>query len=156
MGQATVSTINVSRGGVPKRAVGSAWIRVDGVEGDCQRNRLIHGGPDRAVCLYSVDLIAALQAEGHPIDSGTIGENLTIAGLDWSLMIPGARVQAGDALLELTRYTAPCRNIAASFVDGGFVRVSETVHPGWSRVYARVLEEGRVTPGSPVILLAPR
>ncbi len=131
------------RSGRPRRP-GSALAAS---KGDRQRNLGLHGGPDRAVCLYSFDLIQALQAEGHPIAPGAIGENLTLAGLDWSLMVPGAQVDVGPVLLEVTGYTTPCRNISASFAAGEFVRVSQKVHPGWSRVYARVLEEGLVTPG---------
>ena len=149
MGQGTIQAVYVSRGGVPKRPVASAWISAHGVEGDRQRNLQLHGGPDRAVCLYSFDLIQRLQAEGHPIAPGVIGENLTLAGIDWSLMVPGAQVEVGPVLLELTSYITPCRNISAAFTNGEFVRVSQKVHPGWSRLYARVLEEGLVTPGSP-------
>jgi MOSC domain-containing protein YiiM len=137
----------VSGGGVPKRAVGSAWISASGVEGDRQRDRRLHGGPDRAVCLYSLDLIQKLQAEGHPIAPGVIGENLTLAGIDWSLMVPGAQVEAGPVLLEVTGYTTPCKNISSAFLNGEFVRVSQKVNPGWSRLYARVLEEGTVRAG---------
>ena len=147
MGQGTIQAVYVSGGGVPKRPVPSAWVSADGVEGDRQRDRRLHGGPDRAVCLYSFDLIQKLQAEGHPIAPGVIGENLTLAGIDWSLMVPGAQVEAGPVLLEVTSYTTPCKNISSAFVNGEFVRVSQKVCPGWSRVYARVLEEGIVTAG---------
>ena len=155
MTRGTVAFVNVSNGGLPKTARASAWIDVHGVEGDRQRNRVFHGGPDRAVCLYSLDLIEALRAEGHPIVPGAIGENLTLTGIDWEAMVPGARLQAGGAELELTSYTVPCRHIRAAFVDERFVRVSQKVHPGWSRLYARVLAPGNVAPGDAVTLLAP-
>ena len=147
MRQGTIQAVYVSGGGVPKRPVASAWISASGVEGDRQRDRRLHGGPDRAVCLYSFDLIQKLQAEGHPIAPGVIGENLTLAGIDWSLMVPGAQVEAGPVLLEVTSYTTPCKNISGAFLNGEFVRVSQKVNPSWSRVYARVLEEGIVTAG---------
>jgi MOSC domain-containing protein YiiM len=147
-----IFSINVSDGGVPKHATSSAWIRINGVEGDRQRNRTLHGGPNRAVCVYSLESIQILQGEGHPIMPGSIGENLTLAGIDWSAMVPGALVEAGAVLLELTSYTAPCRNIRDSFVNGDFSRVSQKLHPGWSRLYARVLEEGIVTPGRAVVI----
>ena len=153
MAGGTVFSINISRGGVPKRPAASAWIGVEGVEGDGQRNRQIHGGTDRAVSLYSLDLIKALQAEGHPVEPGSLAENLTLSGLDWSLMVPGVRVEVGPVLLELTSYVNPCKHVSASFTNGEFVRVSQKVHPGWSRVYARVLEEGMVTPGLCVIVI---
>jgi MOSC domain-containing protein YiiM len=144
---ATVFSINISRDGVPKRPASSAWIGVDGVEGDRQRNLQLHGGADRAVSLYSFDLIQALRAEGHPVEPGSLAENLTLAGVDWSLMVPGAYVEVGPVLLQLTTYVNPCRNVSDSFINGEFMRVSQKAHPGWSRLYARVLEEGIVTPG---------
>ena len=152
MTSGTVSSINVSNGGVPKTPRHTAWIDRDGVEGDRQRDRRFHGGPDRAVSIYSLELIEALQGEGHPITAGTIGENLTLAGLDWAEMVPGTHLKIGDVLLEVTSYTSPCKKIAGSFVDGGFVRVSQKVHPGWSRLYARVLSPGTIMPGDDVSL----
>ena len=152
MSHGTVSSINVSNGGVPKTPRHTAWIDRDGVEGDRQRDLRYHGGPDRAVSIYSLDLIRALADEGHPISPGTIGENLTLAGVDWAAMVPGTQLKIGDVVLELTSYTAPCKKIAGSFLDGGFVRVSQKVHPGWSRVYARVLSPGTIMPGDAVSL----
>jgi MOSC domain-containing protein YiiM len=148
-----VRAINVSDGGVPKSPRDAARIRASGVEGDRQRNLRFHGGPDRAVCLYSADLIRALNAEGHPIAPGTIGENLTIEGLDWAGVRRGATIEAGEALLDITSAASPCRNIAASFARGEITRVSQAIHPGWSRWYARVLREGTVRVGDTVRLL---
>jgi len=151
-GPGVVRSINVSDGGVPKRPRQTAVVRTTGVEGDRQRDLRFHGGPDRAVSLYSMDLIDALQAEGHPIDVGTIGENLTIAGVPWTAMVPGARVDVGEVSLELTSYASPCRNIAGSFLDSQILRVSAKRHPGWSRVYARVLREGMIAVGDTVTI----
>lgn len=144
--------INVSDGGVPKLPVPEAMITVQGVKGDRQRSPKIHGGPNRAVCLYSLEVIRALQAEGHTIAPGSAGENLTLAGLDWSRLKPGDRIRVGPARLEITSYTAPCEHNARWFRDGDFSRISQKKHPGWSRLYARVLEEGVVRPGDPVIV----
>ena len=151
-GPGVVRSINVSDGGVPKRPRQTAVVRTTGVEGDRQRDLRFHGGPDRAVSLYSLDLIDALQAEGHPIDVGTIGENLTIAGIPWTAMVPGVRVDVGEVSLELTSYANPCRNIAGSFLDGQILRVSAKRHPWWSRVYARVLREGVIAVGDTVTI----
>ena len=70
--------INISKGGVPKLAIREAMITVQGVEGDGHRDLKNHGGPDRAVCLYSLERILALQDEGHPIYPGAVGENITV------------------------------------------------------------------------------
>lgn len=148
--QGTVASINVSGGGVPKLARPSAVVRVTGIDGDSQRNLRVHGGPDRAVCLYSLDLILALQSEGHPIAPGTIGENLTLAGVPWDAMTPGARVGVGEVVLQLTSFADPCRNIAGSFTGAQMLRVSALRNPGWSRVYARVLKDGTISVGDAV------
>ena len=154
MGAGRIAQISVSPGGVPKRPVEAAEVTSSGVAGDAQRNLRYHGGPERAVCLFALEAIRALQAEGHPIEPGHIGENLTLEGIDWAAVIPGVRLLLGeDVLLEVTRYTSPCASIRASFTGGDYARVSQTRHPGASRVYARVLRTGTVCRGDSVRLL---
>ena len=152
-----VVRVNVAaEGGVPKRPVVAALLTAHGVAGDRQRNLKYHGGPDRAVCLYSQERIDALVAEGHPISAGSTGENLTIAGLAWEELRVGDRLAVGEvAVLELTEPTTPCRTIAASFKKGEFKRISDVLHPGWSRFYARVVTEGLVREGAQVRRLDP-
>jgi MOSC domain-containing protein YiiM len=153
-GSARIVQINVSPGGVPKWPVASARVTTMGVRGDVQRDRTHHGGPERALCLFSQERIRSLQTEGHPIQPGSIGENLTIEGVDWSQVTPGVCLGLGDdVVVEVTRYTAPCFNIRASFHDRDESRVSQKRHPGDSRVYARVLREGSIHAGDPVRLL---
>lgn len=144
-----VVQVNVNlNGGVPKHRVPGAAVMVGGVAGDKQRLRRFHGGPTRAVSLYSYEHIQALQAEGHPIAPGSTGENLTIGGLGWSSLRAGSRLRIGERLrIEITGYAAPCANIAGSFKDGMFKRIGHKANPGWSRLYARVLEEGSVCEG---------
>jgi MOSC domain-containing protein YiiM len=43
--------------------------------------------------------------------------------------------------------------ITRAFKDGNYARVSQKRHPGWSRVYARVLVRGTIRHGDPVRLL---
>jgi MOSC domain-containing protein YiiM len=148
--------INVSAGGVPKRAVPRARVTRLGIEGDRHRNARLHGGPDRALCLFSIEQIEALQAEGHPVEPGTLGENLTLAGLDWASVRPADVFRLGEeVLVEVTCFTSPCLNVRAAFLDGAHSRVSQTQHPGWSRVYARVLGPGEIAAGDPVARLTP-
>jgi MOSC domain-containing protein YiiM len=148
--------ISVSNGGVPKTAVPHARITEDGVEGDRQRDREHHGGPDRAVCLFSMERIRDLQAEGHAVVPGGVGENVTVDGIDWDAVQPNSRILLGDEVaLEVTRYTSPCLNIRAAFAGGNYARISQKRHAGWSRVYARVLVPGTVRAGDPVRVLPP-
>jgi len=142
-----VHAINISNGGVPKLPRESCFVGLDGLQGDRQRDLRYHGGRERAVCLYSLDLIEALRAEGHSITPGAIGENLTVSGLLWADMVPGATVEVGAVVLQLTDYAAPCSNIARAFERRQYVRVNQKVHAGWSRLYARVLTEGTVQIG---------
>lgn len=149
--------ISVSDGGVPKLPVPEGRITINGVAGDRQRNPDIHGGPNRAVCLFSLEVIEALQAEGHSIKPGSSGENLTIAGLEWAELKPGDRLRIGDAVrLEIMNYTSPCQFNAQWFIDSNFTRISQKKYPGWSRLYARVLAEGVVRPGDSVAVEEPR
>lgn len=148
-----VHQISVSDGGVPKLPVWEAKVSEQGLSGDRQRNLKFHGGPDRAVCLYSLELIEHLQEEGHPIDAGAAGENLTLSGLDWKLVRPGVRLMIGpDVQLEVTSYTTPCSHNGRWFRDQDFSRMSQKVNPGWSRVYAKVLRGGMIKPGDVVEL----
>ncbi len=145
--------INVSNGGVPKWAVPEARVTVDGVTGDKQGTPHIHGGPDRAVCLFSLDVIKVLQAEGHSIGPGSSGENLTVAEIDWANVAPGDRIRVGGTvLLDVVSYTTPCEHNARWFQDGDVRRISQKHHPGSSRLYARVLAEGTVRTGDPVVI----
>jgi len=145
--------LNISAGGVPKLAVREGQVNELGMVGDEHRFPDIHGGPERALCLFSLERIVELQAEGHPIFPGAVGENITIAGIDWQQVVPGVQLALGEeVLLEITSYTSPCNTIPASFADGQYQRISQKVHPGWSRVYARVLNGGQVRVGQPVKL----
>jgi MOSC domain-containing protein YiiM len=145
--------VNVSAGGVPKLPVTEARLGPSGLEGDRQRNRRFHGGPLRALCIYSLERIHALQREGHPIAPGSTGENITLEGIDWPLLVPGVRLALGETEVEITTYTSPCGVIRHSFSDYNSVRIWQGEHPGWSRVYARVIREGVIRAGDAARIL---
>lgn len=154
-GNAIIARINVSSGGVPKFAVSQAVVGELGIAGDYQADTASHGGVERALCLYAEEIIAAVRAEGHPIAPGAAGENITTRGLDWNLVQPGARFRLGqDLLIEVTRFTTPCKTIKASFAGGDFNRIHHKLHPGWSRAYARVLQGGVIRPGDAITLVS--
>lgn len=139
---ARIVSLNRSNGGVPKLPVEQARVTMAGMEGDTQRDLKHHGGPDRALSLYSLELIDELALEGHPMAPGAAGENVTISGLDWEAMRPGRRLWLGDVEIELMSFAAPCKTIRGAFLGDEFTRISEKLYRGWSRVYARVLREG--------------
>lgn len=151
---AHIFQISISKGGVPKRAIQEAEVNELGLVGDVQRHTKFHGGPERALCLYSLEKILRLQQEGHPIFPGAIGENLTLTGLDWDSLLPGRQLRLGvDVYVEITRFTTPCKYIAPYFNEERKDRVLQDNFPGWSRVYARVLKPGVIRTGDRVLLL---
>jgi MOSC domain-containing protein YiiM len=153
IGPGRIESINISPGGIPKTSVFEALITEHGVDGDRQRDLRYHGGPDRAVVLFSLDVIRALQGEGHAIDVGTTGENLTISGIDWAAVAPGRELEIAGIRLLITKYVTPCEIIRESFLERHFTRISHKRHHGWSRVGARVLAGGIVRLGDEVHLI---
>jgi MOSC domain-containing protein YiiM len=150
---AHIYQINISQGGVPKLPIRTGEVTFSGLTGDRQNDRRHHGGPDRALSLFALEHILALQAEGHPIYPGATGENLTIAGLDWQTIKPGVRLRLGvEVEIEVTGYASPCRTIAAAFLDEAFIEIAEKKYPGRSRLYARVLRPGTIRVTDPVHL----
>lgn len=153
---AEIFQINISDGGVPKLPVPVANVGPAGIHRDRQANRKYHGGPDRALCLFALEKIEQLRTEGHPIHPGSTGENITTRGLDWAQLTPGTRLQLGsDVQIQITSYTVPCKNIAGSFAQGRFLRISPKLHPGDTRMYARVLRQGEIRMGDPICFVQP-
>jgi MOSC domain-containing protein YiiM/SAM-dependent methyltransferase len=152
-GSGLVASVNVNAGGVAKPPIDGSWIRASGLDGDGHREpEPIHGGPDRAVCLYAQEAIERVRADGHQAFPGAFGENLTVLGLDWGALRAGDRLVIGSngAVVELTSPAAPCATIARWFQGGRIGRVETAEHPEDARWYARVLREGPVAAGMPV------
>lgn len=149
--------ISLSNGGVPKTAVPEAEVTRTGLVGDRQKTPDIHGGPERAVCLWSLEVIETLQQEGHNMAPGYAGENVTLSGLDWPQVVPGAQLQLGsDVRLEIASYAPPCRENMRWFADKRYSRINQKHYPGSSRVYARVLQPGKIGEGDgATITIAP-
>lgn len=152
--EARIFQLNCSPGGVPKLPVREAVLIAEGLTDDWQKHTRFHGGPERALCLYSLEQILKLQREGHPIYPGSVGENVTVVGLEWSALEPGCRLALGEeAIIEISSYTVPCKSIAGSFSDGDSQRISQKKYPGEARLYARVLRPGRLKVNQKIVLL---
>jgi MOSC domain-containing protein YiiM len=110
-----------------------------------------HGGPDQAVYVYSVDDYRWWGEQlGREVMPGTFGENLTISGLDTELYI-GDRLLIGDVVLEATSPRIPCATLAAVMQDRNFgIKFRRAERPG---TYFRVMNEGDVKVGDPVVLV---
>ncbi len=139
-----VVAVCVGPGGVPKRPVESARVGELGLEGD--RHRMaFHGGPDRAVCLLTVEDVRSLEADGVRVEGpGAFGENLLIEGLEPGSLRPGDRLVIEEVELELHDVRAPCRTLTP--LDPRF----PALMLGRSGFMARVLRGGELRPGQPV------
>ena len=140
----TLTQLNVSSGGIPKLPVDSARVTRFGVEGDAQKNLKYHGGPNRAVCLYSTELYAQLRDEGIDVANGAFGENFTTSGLDLNALEKGARLRVGECLIEITNVRVPC-----STLKKWSPLLPKTIvgRSGW---VAKVVEEALVRPGDAI------
>lgn len=152
-GPGRVAQINTSAGGVPKLPVDEVDVASDGVAGDHQADRKHHGRPFQAVCLWSTDALADLTAAGHHVFAGSVGENFTIEGLEWTTLRPGARLRVGSSLLEVSYPAVPCQKQAQWFTDGDFTRLAYENNPQWTRWYAWVREPGSVATGDEVLIV---
>jgi MOSC domain-containing protein YiiM len=143
--------VKSGRSGIDKRPVdGPVLFTASGVDGDTICDVAHHGGPDQAVYAYSTDDLAWWSAElGRPVP--TVGQNLTLSGVDCSGAVIGERWQVGEAVLVVRGPRIPCR------VFAGFLDVPDLVkrflaarRPG---CYLAVESAGAVRAGDPVTVL---
>src|SRR5689334_14374384 len=80
--EGAIVQVNISLGGLPKRAISEAFINPLGLEGDRHAHPHIHGGERKAVLLIAAEVVDDLTARGYPLFYGALGENLTTRGLN--------------------------------------------------------------------------
>ena len=172
MGEAAVTSpgwvVSVNVGRVATLARGDVSVRTaiakepvegrvaahrEGLDGDHQANRKVHGGPDKAVYAYAVEDYAWWEGElGRGMTPGLFGENLTLVGVDVSGAVVGERWAIGTAVLEVAQPRRPCGKLALRMGDPGFpARFTAAGRPG---AYLRVLTEGDIGSGDEVHVLA--
>ena len=136
--------------GINKRPVdGSVWIGPEGLEGDVQVDRRVHGGPDKAVYIYPGEHYAFWRPELEDPDLpfGAFGENLTVEGVDENIRV-GDRLRVGEALLVVTEPRLPCGTLAARMQRVDMQK--RFLKSGRTGFYLAVVEEGAVTAGDEV------
>ena len=137
--------VSTSPGGMPKLARAEAVVYLDGVADDWQKNRKYHGGRDRAVCLFSVELYDRLRAQFQiDLPPGSVGENFTTVGIDLDALGPGDELAVGTCRIQVAQVREPCRSLSR-----WDKRLAKAMfgHSGW---VCRVLVGGTVRPGDPV------
>jgi MOSC domain-containing protein YiiM len=150
IGTPTVQPGSSERTGIVKvPRAGPVMIDAAGVLGDAVMDKKHHGGPDQAIYLYlQSDYDWWIEELQMPLEPGTFGENLTIAGVAGETLAIGDRFAIGNALLEVTYHRTPCATFARRMRDPRWVkRFHRARRPG---AYARVLEAGIVEAGMDV------
>lgn len=121
--------------------------------GDAQADLRVHGGPDKAVCVYSADHFAAWREElpDHACEPGAFGENFTVTGQTESTVCIDDVYAIGTAIVQVSQPRGPCWKLARRWKRLDFVRlVAKTGRTGW---YLRVLRPGIVAAGQTFELL---
>jgi MOSC domain-containing protein YiiM len=160
--QGTIVQVNISPGGLPKRAVAEGHITPLGLVGDLHAHPEIHGGPRKAILLASSEIIEELTARGFPLFAGALGENLTTRGIRFRDLRIGDTLRAGGAMLEITQPRGPCsaldvygETLRYEIYDEQ-VKTGDHASPRWgmSGFYASVLRPGPVGAGDIIAVVA--
>ncbi len=156
VGGARATLADGTPSGIFKQPAGGAVaVTADGLAGDFQADRRVHGGPDKAVHHYPAQHYARL-AERFPsaaaaLVAGSIGENVSTHGPAEDMVCLGDVFALGSARVVLTQPRRPCWKIDRRYDAHGMAAwIRETGLTGW---YYRVLEPGRVTAGDRLVLL---
>lgn len=125
------------------------WLGRNGLAGDAQADRRVHGGPEKALHQYPpahyARLAQAFPALATALVPGSIGENLSAAGWDETKVCIGDVFRLGAARIQVSQPRAPCWKIDRRYgVEGMMQFIAAAGLTGW---YFRVVEEGEVAPG---------
>jgi MOSC domain-containing protein YiiM len=143
--------VEVLTGG-DKLPVASADLYTLGFAGDGQGDAINHGGPDKAVCVYSFDHYPYWeQVLGRALQPGAFSENLTIRGLSEDTACIGDVFRAGAALLQVSQPRKPCTKLAGKHGEPQLIKWVTDIN--FTGFYLRVLQAGRVAVGDPFELV---
>jgi MOSC domain-containing protein YiiM len=141
---ATVLSVNVSKGGIPKLPVDSCVVSFDGLDGD-GRDHDKHISRDRAISLIDREILDQLEAEGYELSPGAVGENLTVENLNVQELEPGDLLTfSGGVVIELVEGRRPCFVLDPLGVD-----LKKDI-VGRCGYLARVITEGELARGESI------
>ena len=134
------------RTGGAKTSISNAMLRSLGFDGDGQADRINHGGPDKAVCVYPFDHYAHWErALGRPLEPGAFSENLTVSGAVETDVCIGDVFGVGGAIVQISQPRTPCAKLAGK--NGQRLLTKWVGQTGYTGFYMRVLSEGLVRAG---------
>jgi len=145
--------INISeKGGKPKLPIVDGFVTTNGIQGDKQARPDKHGGVDKALSLFSLEKSLEIQKAGIAMFVGGMGENFSIAEMDWQTIEVGDKFLIGDELqIEITADSGPCKLIAQYYHENNNHDIDEATFNGWKRFYAKVIEEGYIRTGDGIV-----
>ena len=117
------------------------------VENDTVIDRVHHAGENKACYLFSADQYPHWKSLYPNLewDWGMFGENLTVEGLDESVIRIGDVYKIGNATVQVSQPREPCYKLGIRFGSQNILKqFIEHGHPG---TYVRILEEGTVKKG---------
>lgn len=129
------------------------WLYTTHLEGNRQADTKHHGQPTQIVLLYAMAHYPLWRAELNlpEIGPGGFGENFTLDGLSEETACIGDVYGLGEARIQVTEPRYPCWKIERRWGLAGLTaRVAESGRTGW---YSRVLQEGLIEPGMPLLLV---
>jgi MOSC domain-containing protein YiiM len=137
-----------------QRAEGDLWLTGTGFRGDEQADLSVHGGLEKAVHHYPAEHYDFWKKEmpeiAEKFAAGAVGENLSSTGIAEEAVCVGDVIQIGDALVQVTQGRQPCWKLSAHIGrDDMAMRFQRSGRTGW---YYRVLREGSVRSGDPIVL----
>jgi MOSC domain-containing protein YiiM len=130
---------------------GPVWLGRTDLVGDGQADLKAHGGPDKAVLCYAASHYPDWRVSLNRPDLawGSFGENFTIDGLAEPTVCIGDQYEIGEALVEVSQPRLPCWKLSRrNGIADLALQVQNTGRGGW---YLRVLREGHVEAGQPVV-----
>lgn len=132
---------------------GPVRVHRTGVTGDEQADLRAHGGAEKAVLAYSFDHYAAWAEVIDPreLGPGAFGENFAIAGQDERTVAIGDVLAIGSARLQVAQPRAPCWKLTRKFRRQELAE--EVIANGRTGWYLRVLDEGSLTAGDPIVVV---
>ena len=133
---------------------GPVALRKHNLEGDGQADLSVHGGPTKAVYVYSTEHYAYWREELPEVEFGwgQFGENFSVDGMDEHAIYIGDEFSVGTARLVVTEPRMPCFKLGVRF--GRADMPKRFLKSGRSGFYFGVLEEGTVEAGDTLQLLS--
>ncbi len=121
------------------------------VDGDRQADLVAHGGQHRAVLVYQAESYRYWESElGRDLPgTGVFGENFTVRGLPDDVVRIGDRYRIGSALFEVSQPRVTCFKIGLRLGEPRMPAL--LVAAGRPGFYLRVIEEGDVGAGDPIV-----